>query len=101
MKRRYQRSLSIPAIRKFREAIESGKLGAWLIDPDTLSEIDCNRTAIFLFDDTNLYTGCSDGLLDEDEDFCIFVPGKNHGIAMPFRRLVGWAYKKKGAGDER
>jgi hypothetical protein len=32
MKRRYQRSLSIPAIRKFREAIESGKLGSWLID---------------------------------------------------------------------
>ena len=32
MKRRYQRSLSIPAIRKFREAIESGKLGAWLIE---------------------------------------------------------------------
>ena len=32
MKRRYQRSLSIPAIRKFREAIESGKLGSWLIE---------------------------------------------------------------------
>lgn len=32
MKRRYQRSLSIPAIRKFREAIESGKLGNWLIE---------------------------------------------------------------------
>lgn len=32
MKRRYQRSLSIPAIRKFRETIESGKLGSWLID---------------------------------------------------------------------
>lgn len=32
MKRRHQRSLSIPAIRKFREAIESGKLGSWLIE---------------------------------------------------------------------
>ena len=32
MKRRYQRSLSIPAIRKLREAIESGKLGNWLIE---------------------------------------------------------------------
>lgn len=72
-----------------------------LRNPDTLSEIDCSRTAIFLFDNMNVYTGCSDGLLDEDEDFCIFVPGKNHGINMPFRRLVGWAYKKKGAGDER
>lgn len=32
MKRRYRKSLSIPAIRKFREAIESGKLGSWLIE---------------------------------------------------------------------
>ena len=72
-----------------------------LRNPDSLSKIDSNRTAIFLFDDMNIYTGCSDGMLDEDEDFCIFVPGKKYGIGMPFRRLVGWAYKKKGAGDER
>lgn len=32
MKRRYQRQLSIPAIRKFREAIERGNLGKWLIE---------------------------------------------------------------------
>lgn len=32
MKRRFQRSLSIPAIRKFREAIESGKLVGWMIE---------------------------------------------------------------------
>lgn len=32
MKRKYQRPLSIPAIRKFREAIESGKIGRWLIE---------------------------------------------------------------------
>lgn len=63
---------------------------------ETLSEIDRSRTAIFLFDDMNIYTGYSDGMLDEDEDFCIFVPGKNYGIAMPFSRLVGWAYKRKG-----
>ena len=62
--------------------------------PDTLSEIDSSRTAIFLFDNIKVYIGCSNGLLDEDEDFCIFAPGKNHGICMPFRRLVGWAYKK-------
>ena len=32
MKRRYQRSLSIPAIRKFREAIANGKIGTYLIE---------------------------------------------------------------------
>lgn len=67
-----------------------------LRNPDSLSEIDSNRTAIFLFDDMNIYTGYSDGMLDKDEDFCIFVPGKKYGIAMPFRRFVGWAYKRKG-----
>lgn len=32
MKRRYQRSLSIPALREFREAIKRGDLGGWLIE---------------------------------------------------------------------
>lgn len=32
MKRRYQRTLSIPAYREFREAIKRGDLGKWLID---------------------------------------------------------------------
>lgn len=36
----------------------------------------------------------NDGEVDEDGDFCIFVPGKYHGIGMPFGRLMGWAYKK-------
>ena len=67
-----------------------------LRNPGSLSEIDSNRTAIFLFDNMNIYTGYSDGLIDEDEDFCIFAPGKKHGIGMPFKRLVGWAYKRKG-----
>lgn len=67
-----------------------------LRNPDTLSEIDSSRTAIFLFDNMKVYTGYSDGLRDEDEDFCIFVPGKNHGITMPYNRLIGWAYKRGG-----
>ena len=67
-----------------------------LRSPETLAEIDSSRTALFLFDNANVYNGCSDGEVDEDGDFCILAPGKNHGIAMPFRRLVGWAYKRKG-----
>lgn len=64
--------------------------------PDTLSKIEMTQTAIFIFDNMEVYTGCSDGEVDEDGDFCIFVPGKNHGIGMPYKRLVGWAYKRKG-----
>ena len=30
--KRQRKNLSLPAIKKFREAIESGKLGNWLID---------------------------------------------------------------------
>ena len=32
MKRKYQRTLSIPAIRKYREAIKRGDIGGWLIE---------------------------------------------------------------------
>lgn len=65
-----------------------------LRNPNSLSKIDSSRTAIFLFDDMKVYSGWSDGEVDEDEDFCIFVPGKNHGIAMPYKRLIGWEYKR-------
>lgn len=66
-----------------------------LINTDSLSKIDSNRTAIFLFDNMNVYTGCSDGIIDEDGDFCIFNPVTKRAIGMPFNRLVGWAYKRK------
>lgn len=32
MKRKHHNSLSIPAIRKYREAIENGNIGGWLIE---------------------------------------------------------------------
>lgn len=62
--------------------------------PDTLQEIDCKRTAIFVFDNLKVYEGWSDGEVDEDGDFCIFKPDANYGAALPFKRLVGWAYKR-------
>lgn len=67
-----------------------------LREPGTLSEIDRSRTALFLFNNMQVYCGCSDGEVDEEGDFCIFVPGKNYGIGLPFSRLLGWAYKRKG-----
>lgn len=64
--------------------------------PETLSEIDKNRTAIFLFDNMKVYEGQSDGEVDEDGDFAVFKPNTNFSAAMPYNRLVGWAYKRKG-----
>lgn len=66
-----------------------------LRNPDSLSKIDSQRTVIFLFDDMNVYTGRSNGLIDEDGYFCIFVPGTKRGIGMSIKRLVGWEYKRK------
>lgn len=64
--------------------------------PDTFSEIDKSRTAVFLFDNMKVYEGKSDGVVDDDGDFAIFKPGVSCGIGMPYNRLVGWAYKRGG-----
>ena len=64
--------------------------------PDTLSEIDKSRTAVFLFDNMKVYEGKSDGVVDDDGDIAIFKPGVSCGIGMPYNRLVGWAYKRGG-----
>jgi len=64
--------------------------------PDTLCEIDRSRIALFVFDNLECYEGCSDGEIDEDGDFAIFKHNTNHGIALPYNRLVGWVYKRKG-----
>ena len=67
-----------------------------LRNPESLSVIDRERTAMFVFDNLQIYNGQSDGEVDEEGDFCIFSPGKNYGIALPFKRLIGWEYKRKG-----
>jgi hypothetical protein len=67
-----------------------------LREAETLSAIDGSRTALFLLDNLQVYYGCSDGEVDDEGDFCISLPGKNYGIAVPFGRLLGWAYKRKG-----
>lgn len=62
---------------------------------DTLGEIDKEQEAIFLFDNGQIYQGQSDGQVDEEGDFPLFRPTSKVGIALPFGRLVGWAYLKE------
>ncbi len=64
--------------------------------PETIEEIYRSRIALFVFNNLECYEGCSDGEVDDDGDFAIFKPGVNHGIALPYNRLVGWQYKRKG-----
>lgn len=67
-----------------------------LRSPEDLSEIDRERTALFVFDNLQVLNGQSDGEVDEDGDFIITLPGKYFSVGMPFSRLVGWAYKREG-----
>lgn len=64
-----------------------------LRDKATLDEIDEEQEAIFLFDNEEIYCGRSDGQVDEDGEFVLLKKGKKLGIALPFSRLVGWAYE--------
>lgn len=61
---------------------------------ETLGEIDEKQEAIFLFDNGQLYNGLTDGKVDDEGDFALFRPNSKAGIALPFRRLVGWEYKQ-------
>lgn len=67
-----------------------------LRDPAMLWAIDGRRTAYFVFDNGQVYKGQTNGVVDEDGDFCLktdrtTIPGVL-GIGLPFGRLVGWAY---------
>lgn len=61
-----------------------------LKSPDELYNIDKKRMALFVFNNTQVFCGYSDGEVDEDGEFSIFR--ENHGIALPFNRLIGWCY---------
>ena len=63
--------------------------------PDTLPTIDGRRPAYFVFNNMQVYTGYSDGEIDEDGDFCVTGAGglvERAGIGLPAGRLIGWAY---------
>lgn len=66
-----------------------------LKSPDEMENIDARRTALFVFNNFQVYRGTTDGEVDEDGDFCLktdrsTIPG-TLGIGLPFARLIGWA----------
>ena len=62
-----------------------------LKSPNDFKTIDKKRKAMFVMDDWKVFTGYSDGEVDEEGDFGIF--GTIHGIALPFNRMLGWCYE--------
>ena len=63
-----------------------------LKSPAQLENIDKNREALFIMDDTKVYRGWCDGDVDEDGNFAIWRT--IYSIALPFKRLVGWCYSE-------
>lgn len=79
---------------KITVTFEGGKRRV-LNAPDTLPTIDARRAAYFVFNNLQVYTGHSDGEVDEDGDFCVTAGGSlvaRGGIGLLFGRLIGWAY---------
>lgn len=62
-----------------------------LKSPEDFKSIDKKRSAMFVMDNWKVYTGYSDGEVDEEGDFGVF--GTIHGIALPFNRMLGWCYE--------
>lgn len=63
-----------------------------LKSPDEMGNIDARRTALFVFNNFQVYRGTTDGEVDEDGDFCLktdrsTIPG-TLGIGLPFARLI-------------
>lgn len=63
---------------------------------EDIGGIDSNRTALFVFNNGQIYRGCTDGEVDDDGDFCLSKKDTHHRIGLPFDRLLGWAYEKEG-----
>lgn len=62
-----------------------------LKSPEDFKTINEKREAMFVMDDWQIYTGYSDGKVDEKGNFGVF--GTIHGIALPFNRMLGWCYE--------
>lgn len=68
-----------------------------LITSSKLKFVDQNRKVVLLFDSGEIYKGFTDGVNDEESDFCVRTnPEDKICVALPFNRLLGWAYEDEG-----
>ena len=58
--------------------------------PSELKNIDKNREAQFVMNNSQVYCGYCDGEVDDDGNFCVMRT--IYGIDLPFNRLLGWCY---------
>lgn len=68
-----------------------------LITSSKLKFVDPTRKVVVFFDSGEVYKGFTDGGIDEDSEFCVRAnPDDKFCAALPFDRLLGWAYEDEG-----
>ena len=62
-----------------------------------LGDANPTKIVVLFFDNGDVYKGYTDGTVDEDFEFCLKVRlDDKFSAALPFNRLMGWAYEDDG-----
>lgn len=68
-----------------------------LISSSKLKFVDPDRKVVVIFDSGEVFKGYTDGMVDEDFEFALKVHlYDKFAAALPFDRLMGWAYEDDG-----
>ena len=68
-----------------------------LISSSKLKFVDPSRKVLCFFDSGEIFKGCTDGSVDEDFEFSLKARlDDKFSAALPFDRLMGWAYESDG-----
>lgn len=76
---------------------DSSKIIYDLKSSQKLRNVNPDRKVVLFFDNGEVYQGYTDGSVDEDFEFCLKARlDDKFSAALPFNRLMGWAYEDEG-----
>lgn len=62
-----------------------------------LGDVNPTKKVVLFFDSGEVFKGYTDGSVDEDFEFCLKARlDDKFSAALPFNRLMGWAYEDEG-----
>lgn len=62
-----------------------------------LADVDPTKKVVLFFNNGKVFKGFTDGGIDEDSNFCVRAnTDDKFCAALPFDRLLGWAYEDEG-----
>ena len=68
-----------------------------LTSRSALNSVDPTKKVVFFFDSGEVFTGFTDGSIDEDKEFALKTSvNDKFSAALPANRLLGWAYESDG-----